>query len=260
MNRDRIVDLLHPFLSAPIAGSGDSASLSSAQLDSISTYIDILIRWNARINLTAIHDPEDIVTRHFGESLFAARYLFRDRIHVGLAAQACPEPSRRGCPAERSSAALTLADLGSGAGFPGLPIKLWAPRISLTLVESNHKKATFLREVTRALTLTNVNIQNVRAETLAGKRLPDRHPARRRALRIRPARCRFSGSVHWQLRPPDRSVPSQPKPPAFYPTSLARTRRNPKLQPRESYSAPAILEPQDTTSGMDVALFIIKIA
>ena len=168
MNRDRIVDLLHPFLSGPIAGSGDSASLSSAQLDSISIYIDILIRWNARINLTAIHDPEDIVTRHFGESLFAARYLFRDRIHVGLAAQACPEPSRRGCPAERSSAALTLADLGSGAGFPGIPIKLWAPGISLALVESNHKKATFLREVTRALTLTNVNIQNVRAETLAG--------------------------------------------------------------------------------------------
>ncbi len=59
-----------------------------------------------------------------------------------------------------------LADLGSGAGFPGLPIKLWAPNITLTLIESNHKKAAFLSEIIRALTLTDVNIQNVRAESL----------------------------------------------------------------------------------------------
>jgi len=63
-------------------------------------------------------------------------------------------------------AQIRLADLGSGAGFPGLPIKLWAPNIALTLIESNQKKATFLREVARALTLTDVNIQNARAETL----------------------------------------------------------------------------------------------
>ena len=63
---------------------------------------------------------------------------------------------------------LSLADIGAGAGFPGLPIKLWAPHISLTLVESNHKKVTFLREVTRALTLTDVDIQNARAESLTG--------------------------------------------------------------------------------------------
>jgi precorrin-6B methylase 2 len=60
-----------------------------------------------------------------------------------------------------------LADLGSGAGFPGIPIKLWAPDIALTLIESNHKKAAFLREVTRALTLTDIDIQNARAETLS---------------------------------------------------------------------------------------------
>jgi 16S rRNA (guanine527-N7)-methyltransferase len=59
-----------------------------------------------------------------------------------------------------------VADLGSGAGFPGLPIKLWAPDITLTLIESNHKKATFLREVVRALKLTKVEIMNVRAETI----------------------------------------------------------------------------------------------
>jgi 16S rRNA (guanine527-N7)-methyltransferase len=223
MNMARIAELLEPFLRAPIAPPGISAAsesnlspasdlshsdalghseipqlchsepaqageespvLSPAQLHDISTYIDILIRWNARINLTAVRDPEEIVTRHFGESLFtachlfptsvhagaAAPQLFPSGVHVGTAAQACPERSRRGCPAERSSAALTtVADLGSGAGFPGLPIKLWAPQISLTLIESNHKKATFLREVTRALTLTDVNIQNARAETLTGK-------------------------------------------------------------------------------------------
>jgi 16S rRNA (guanine527-N7)-methyltransferase len=60
-----------------------------------------------------------------------------------------------------------VADVGSGAGFPGIPIKLWAPEVSLTLIESNQKKATFLKEVTRALTLTNVNIQTTRAESLA---------------------------------------------------------------------------------------------
>jgi 16S rRNA (guanine527-N7)-methyltransferase len=60
-----------------------------------------------------------------------------------------------------------VADIGSGAGFPGVPIKLWDPNISLTLIESNHKKATFLREVARSLTLTDVNILNVRAEEVA---------------------------------------------------------------------------------------------
>ncbi len=194
MNTARIRELLEPFLRTPIAASetchsepaqagAEPAVLSPAQVQDISTYIDILIRWNARINLTAVRDPEEIVTRHFGESLFAACHLFPPNVHVrtaapqlfpsgvhvGTAAQACPERSRRGCPAERSSAALTLADLGAGTGFPGLPIKLWAPQISLTLIESNHKKATFLREVTRALTLTDVDIQNIRAETVTGK-------------------------------------------------------------------------------------------
>lgn len=112
-------------------------------------YIDILGRWNARINLTAIRDEEEIVTRHFGESLFAARCLF-------------PEAA-----SEAGKGRVRVADLGSGAGFPGIPIKLWAPSIQLTLIESSHKKATFLREVCRALTLTDVDIQNIRGQELA---------------------------------------------------------------------------------------------
>ena len=62
-----IAALLEPFLDRP---------LSPAQLGQISTYIDLLLRWNARINLTAIREPEEIVTRHFGESFFLARHLF----------------------------------------------------------------------------------------------------------------------------------------------------------------------------------------
>ena len=161
MQPERIAELLKPFL-APLppkkpcpseparSGGEEPAVLSPAQLHHISTYIDILLRWNTRINLTAIRDEEQIVTRHFGESLFAARHLF----------------PIEGAGDHREALAPEVADVGAGAGFPGLPIKLWSPQISLTLIESNHKKAAFLREVTRALTLTNVNIQTVRAESL----------------------------------------------------------------------------------------------
>lgn len=156
MNPARIAKLLEPFLGGK--------RLTALQLSHISTYIDILLRWNARINLTAIREPEEIVVRHFGESLFAARHLFPS---ARPEAPPCPSvtPVVR---AFEASAAVKVADIGSGAGFPGIPIKLWAPDISLTLIESNHKKATFLREVVRALTLTGVNIQNARAETLPG--------------------------------------------------------------------------------------------
>ncbi|HEV2468859.1 MAG TPA: 16S rRNA (guanine(527)-N(7))-methyltransferase RsmG [Candidatus Sulfotelmatobacter sp.] len=141
MQPARIAELLAPFLGGE--------QLTTTDLDHISMYIDILLRWNARINLTAIRDPEQIVTRHFGESLFAARHLF-------------PRSSADSAP----SAMKGLADIGSGAGFPGIPIKLWAPHIAVTLIESNQKKSTFLREIARALTLTDINIQNARAESL----------------------------------------------------------------------------------------------
>ena len=137
----------------PVQSRKQPAVLSPAQLHSISMYIDILIRWNARINLTAIRNEEEIVTRHFGESLFGARHLLPSE---------SPEPS--------PDAPITVADVGSGAGFPGIPFKIWAPKIHLTLIESDHKKAAFLSEVTRALTLTNVNVRNVRAEVLEGSR------------------------------------------------------------------------------------------
>ena len=144
MHTARIAELLEPFL-----GLSNDQRLTTNDLHHISIYIDILLRWNARMNLTAIRDPEQIVTRHFGESLFAARQLIPREAGIGTAA------------------AYTAADLGSGAGFPGIPLKIWSPHIHLTLIEANHKKATFLREIGRALTLTGIDILRTRAETLS---------------------------------------------------------------------------------------------
>ena len=142
MEPDRITELLGPFLGP---GSAKQA-LSVTQLQSISMYIDILLRWNARINLTSVRQPEEIVTRHLGESFFAARHLFpKHDLKLGA------EPG----PGEQQ---VHVIDVGSGAGFPGLPIKIWAPHIHLTLIESNQKKATFLREVIRHLSLDNADV------------------------------------------------------------------------------------------------------
>ncbi len=194
MDAARIAALLHPFV---------ERTLPEVQLQQISMYIDLLLRWNARINLTAIRDPDEIVTRHFGESFFLARHLFPEPSVARAPSPAWssnpthpPEPATEpprplppdaevwnnglagGGPFDSRSGQVRptlpptldevrVLDIGSGAGFPGLPLKLWAPAISLTLVESNHKKAAFLREVIRALTLTDVNVITARAETLA---------------------------------------------------------------------------------------------
>ena len=123
-------ELLSPFMSRPL----DAAALAKFQL-----YLNLLLKWNARINLTAVRDSEEIVQRHFGESLFAAEQL-------------------------ELATASTLIDLGSGAGFPGLPIKIVAPHLHVTLIESQQKKATFLREVIRTLPLDNVAVYAGRAE------------------------------------------------------------------------------------------------
>ena len=149
MDTARIADLLGPFL---------EASLSQPQLNHISIYIDLLQRWNTRINLTAIRNEEEIVTRHFGESLFLARHLFPSTSN--------PRHTER-----------SVLDIGSGAGFPGVPIKIWAPHIHLTLIESNHKKTVFLREVARALILTDINVITGRAEDLAPHARKDFPPA-----------------------------------------------------------------------------------
>jgi 16S rRNA (guanine527-N7)-methyltransferase len=155
MDPARIAELLQPFLASHPGGCA-VASLSESQLCSISMYIDILARWNQKLNLTSVRQPEDIVTRHFGESLFAARHLFPS----GPPGSTVETPGV----VKAGSAAARVVDVGSGAGFPGLPIKIWRPTLSLTLIESNHKKATFLREVIRTLTLTDIDVFAGRSE------------------------------------------------------------------------------------------------
>ncbi len=112
------------------------------QLQQSSQYLDLLLKWNARINLTAIRAPEEMVRRHFGESFFAAAILYPGKLPPGE----------------------TLIDFGSGAGFPGLPIKIFAPELQVTLVESQNKKATFLKEVIRALGPKGIQVHLGRAE------------------------------------------------------------------------------------------------
>lgn len=146
MQPDRIAELLAPFLESPPC---PPVSLTAAQIQQVATYVDLLLRWNARINLTAVRDADNIVKRHFGESFFAARQLLGSR-KSGVGSQRLAAPH--------------VIDVGSGAGFPGLPFKILAPPIALTLIESKHKKAAFLKEVVRTLALTHVDIFNGRAE------------------------------------------------------------------------------------------------
>jgi 16S rRNA (guanine527-N7)-methyltransferase len=128
-----IAHLLQPFI-----------ELDETRLRAISIYIDLLLKWNARINLTAIREPNEIVQRHFGESLFAAKNLLDQ---------------------ERPQTAI---DLGSGAGFPGVPFAMLVPQVKMTLIESHLKKATFLKELVYALGLKSVKVFSDRAESYPG--------------------------------------------------------------------------------------------
>ncbi len=134
MESARIAGLLSPFT--------EGVDLPFELVDGLQRYLDLLLKWNARINLTAVREPEQIVTRHFGESLFAAQLMLKS--------------------ADRDST--TVADVGSGAGFPGVPMKLWVQSIRLTLLESQNKKATFLGELIRTLELRETEVFRGRAE------------------------------------------------------------------------------------------------
>jgi 16S rRNA (guanine527-N7)-methyltransferase len=104
------------------------ATVSPELAAQLLVYLDLILKWNGKVNLTSIRAPEEIVHRHFGESLFAAARL---------------GPTR------------TLLDFGSGAGFPGVPIQLARPEVQVTLAESRARKSAFLREAVRTLNLTS---------------------------------------------------------------------------------------------------------
>src|SRR5271167_1558568 len=107
-----------------------SVTTTALLCDQIRIYIDLLLRWNQRTSLTAVTEPIEILRFHFGESLLAVSTV----------------PIRHG----------RLADVGSGAGFPAVPIRMVSEQLSVVLIESNQKKATFLMEIVRALELEHV--------------------------------------------------------------------------------------------------------
>jgi 16S rRNA (guanine527-N7)-methyltransferase len=125
---ETIASTLAPFRAGP----------SEEQLRAIQDYLSLLLEWEKSINLTAIDDPIEILARHFGESLFAASLL--------------------------QMGASRLADVGTGAGFPGLPLKIVTSDLELMLFESNSKKRAFLTEVVQRLRLTRVSIMRQRYE------------------------------------------------------------------------------------------------
>src|SRR5579863_7635120 len=116
------------------------------QVSYIQQYMRLLLAWNDKVNLTAIRDPLEILYRHFCESMFAAT--------------AVPVENGR------------LADVGSGAGFPGIPLKIMCPGLEMFLLESNVRKATFLAEVLRNIELPNTRVLVNRYEELGEEVAP----------------------------------------------------------------------------------------
>ena len=122
-------------------------TLDDRQVKQIQQYTRTLLAWNEKVNLTAIRDPLEILYRHFCESMYGARFL----------------PPVENC---------RLADVGSGGGFPGLPLKILRPDLQVFLIESNYKKATFLAEVLRDLQLTDTKVLVSRFEELGEEVAP----------------------------------------------------------------------------------------
>jgi 16S rRNA (guanine527-N7)-methyltransferase len=114
--------------------------LSDTQVVTLTDHYARMVRWNRRLNLTRITAPAEAAARHYGESLFLAAKL--------------------------PDGAQTIADIGSGAGFPGVVVAVARPDLEVTLVESDQRKAVFLRECT--LRLPNVRVEVVRLEQLSG--------------------------------------------------------------------------------------------
>lgn len=128
--RETVRNLLSPFV----------ANLPDDAIDNLLAYLDLLLRWNRRINLTALRLPEECLTRHFGESFLISRAF---HLHG------------------------RLLDIGSGAGFPGLAIKLIEPRVETVLLEPVAKKRAFLKEVVRTCGLSGVRVDGRRIEEFA---------------------------------------------------------------------------------------------
>lgn len=115
-------------------------NVSDDQARQIALYVKTLLFWNQRINLTSVTDPREVLQRHFGESMFGAKFL--------------------------ESTGGTLLDVGSGAGFPGLPLKILCPSLHVKLIEPVTKKAVFLSEIVRLLQVSHVDVLRKRMEDI----------------------------------------------------------------------------------------------
>jgi 16S rRNA (guanine527-N7)-methyltransferase len=124
-----------------LAGAEFGVFLSTTASAQLAIHFRLLLRWNSKINLSAVREPADIATRHFGESLFLSKLLAPP---VGA-----------------------VVDVGSGAGFPGLPLKVMWPEVAFVLLEPNQKKATFLLEVIRQANLNAVEVATERLEAFS---------------------------------------------------------------------------------------------
>jgi len=126
-----------------VVGAGElGVELSSPDVDRFDTYIGLLQKWGKRMNLTTRLETDEIVVYHFLDSLAACRSI-----------------ARRG--------EGTLVDIGAGAGFPALPLKIALPRLEVSLIDSSNKKVSFCREVVRRLDLAKVEVAQGRGEELA---------------------------------------------------------------------------------------------
>jgi 16S rRNA (guanine527-N7)-methyltransferase len=114
---------------------------SVAACERLLDYVELLARWNATYNLTAVHDPAEMISRHLLDSLAIAPHVRGD----------------------------SLADLGTGAGLPGIPLAILEPSRQSVLIDSNGKKIRFLREAIRALGLPNVRVEQARVEDVRGQ-------------------------------------------------------------------------------------------
>ena len=121
------------------AASEYSVELTEEQLDSFSKYFETLVEWNEKINLTAITDPQEVAIKHMIDSLSCYdEEIFKN--------------------------GSTIIDVGTGAGFPGLPLKIFRPDLKLTLFDSLNKRILFLKAVAEELKISNIEFVHSRAE------------------------------------------------------------------------------------------------
>ena len=133
MDKDEFTALLGP------ASQEVGVSLTGSQQELFRLYLEELLEWNQKFNLTGIEDRQDIIIKHFVDSLTPLPYL-----NVGC----------------------RLLDVGSGAGFPGIPLKIAAPQLHVTLVDASRRKVSFLKQLIRILELQGISAQHGRIEDL----------------------------------------------------------------------------------------------